>query len=92
MAQEELEKWSPKSIECYRDGLSVEQELSKGGGLQKVTYMLTRGPGGPVFGVLVVMLVLHFRGALTELYFMGLIALGVVGASALAHPRKSDGS
>ena len=40
MAQEELEKWSPKSIECYRDGLSVEQELSKGGGLQKVTYML----------------------------------------------------
>lgn len=89
-----LEKWVPRAPNnSYRDGLMVEQELLlEAGGFLKVTYMLVRGPGGPIFSVLVVMLVLHWRSALNELYFMGLIALGMVGAIALTYRGKSDGS
>ena len=89
-----LEKWIPRAPNNgYRDGFIVDQELLFGaGGLQKVTYMFLLGPGGPIFIVLVVMLVLHWRGALNGLYFVGLIALGMVGAIALTYRGKSDGS
>ena len=77
---QELEKFDP-SKESPTLHQQVEVELVRGvGAVNKLAYMITRGPGGPVFIVCVLILALLFKGKLTEMYFIGLIALGLFGA------------
>lgn len=65
---------------------NLERDLIKGAGpTYKLTYMLMRGPGGPVFLSVLVLLILLLTDKMTERYFFGVIALGMTGALALAY-------
>lgn len=79
---DELEMWRPDDdLKTVYEGVEVEL-VSNAGALTKITYMLLRGPGGPVWWVCITILGLAWKGQLTELYFIGLVVLGIAGVIA----------
>lgn len=82
---------SGEQLDFWKENL--EANLIKGTGpVYKLTYMLMRGPGGPVFLSVLVLLILIVTDKMTERYFFGVIALGVTGALALAYRGNNNGT
>ena len=86
-----MEVWSAKE---HRDSLQIEMErelIQPSVPARKLVYMLAVGPGGPTLVVTFAILAFLTSGKLTELYFIGLVALGFIGTAATLARGKRHG-